>query len=628
MDDHFKEKNPVETVAFIRNILKETGIETEDQFPDYDGDGTCSLRTVIKGTSVGQNGKGVTREYALASAYAEFMERLQNDYLFQFNYTEETNRYLGFYNFIDEKIISPREFVGQKNDFLTNFLQSAHLSGLTEEEQSRQIEENYRQSCLRYRINGLLAYPYYSVRQDKLCYIPTDMCTGTYLSSGMCAGNTMEEAMVQGISEIWERHIHKLVLREGTPLPDIPDPYIRENYRYVWELLERFRAHPDYTVFMKDASLGGVFPAAMLIITDRKNHSYGVRFGAHIDLGVAMERTITEALQGKKMREFTLCCKPDCTDREVARYYNVFNSLKVGCSNYFMRIFHGESRYHFCEPVKYKSNKEALDIYCNRILEQGYDLMMRDVSYLGFPSYQLIIPGLSEVFPADLQMARLNNTVQYVSEKMKDLGRLDHKDLDYIVRVIDSKGSCIIEGELPAFYRTPLNLTLPFTDQPDAVLVLGALIRYSQGNFEEALRRLDQYIQKMRISGLMAEEYLLCAREYMAARISQAPTEKAGGLLSCFFSRDVAEKVSRDFRDETKTLSLIYPQLSCPQCGSRQTACSCGEIEKIKRTLKEKQKEHPLNQMKFRHSMPFTWKRDVLPHSGASQAPAQTEPSS
>lgn len=30
---------------------------------------------------IGTNGKGVTKEYALASAYAEFMERLQSNFL-------------------------------------------------------------------------------------------------------------------------------------------------------------------------------------------------------------------------------------------------------------------------------------------------------------------------------------------------------------------------------------------------------------------------------------------------------------------------------------------------------------------------------------------------------------------
>lgn len=602
MDCHYKEKNPVETVAFIRDILKDADIKVEDIFPDYDVEGTYSLRTVIKGTTVGQNGKGVSKEYALASAYAEFMERLQNDYLFQFNYSKETNEYLGFYNFIDEKVISPREFVEEKNDFLTNFLKSANLSSLPEEEQIRQIDENYRQSRLRYQIDGMLAYPYYSVKQDKLCYIPSEMCTGTYLSSGMCAGNTMEEAMVQGISEIWERHIHKLILHEGTPLPDIPDSYIKENHGYVWELMKHFRDNPDYTVLMKDASLGGVFPAAMLIITDRKNHSYGVRFGAHIDLGIAMERTITEALQGKKMREFTGCCRPDCTDREVTKYYNIFNSLKVGCSNYFMKIFYRESQYEFCEPVTYKSNREALHVYFNRILGQGYDIMMRDLSYLGFPTYQVMIPGLSEVFPADLQMARLSNTLQYVSSKIKDLGHLSHEDLDYMIKVIDSKGSCMIEGELPALYRTPLNLKLPFTDHPNGILVLGALIRYSQGNYEEALSRLDQYIYKMMVSGFTVDEYLLCAREYIASRIKQVEPGKAGQLLSYFYSGHTAKKVCMDFYDETKTLSLLYPQLTCHQCGScrYKKDCSYREIEKIKKTMKRKQTENPMDQMAFK----------------------------
>ena len=46
--------------------------------------------------------------------------------------------------------------------------------------------------------------------------------------------------------------------------------------------------------------------------------------------------------------------------------------------------------------------------------------MIRDVSYLGFPSFHIIIPGLSEmVYPSDLQF-RATNTRYYVSNILRD----------------------------------------------------------------------------------------------------------------------------------------------------------------------------------------------------------------
>lgn len=598
MNSHYKDKSPADTIALIKNILKDAKISTIDQFPEYENEGTFSLRTNIKGTAVGQNGKGISKEYAVASAYAEFMERLQNDYLFQFNYSGDFLKEQDFYNFSDEKIISASEFVEVKNDFLNCLLKSTGMDSLPEQEQVKQIRNNYRQTYLRYQKEGLLAYPYYSLKDDKLYDIPVEMCTQSYLSSGMCAGNTMEEALIQGLSEIWERHIHKMVLDEGISLPEIPEQYIKEHYKNIWDLLQKFKGNPDFTVMMKDASLGGVYPAAMLIITDKKNHSYGVRFGAHIDLGIAMERTITEALQGKRMRDFTSYCIPDCTDREVDKYYNRFNSLKVGCSNYYVKMFYEKSKYQFSEPPAFQSNAEALQIYLKRILEEGYDILLRDVSYLGFPSFHMIIPGFSEVFPPDLKTARLHNTVQYVSEIIRNLGNLDHRELNYIVKLIDSKEDCIIEGDFPAFYRLPLQIQFPFNELENGITVLGAFIRYAQEDFEDALLRFDRYIGRMKMAGAKIHEYVLCSREYIANKIKKVEHSDIQTLLSYFYQESVVDRVCHDLREESKALSFIYPQLNCYDCNSCKYSKECGyrEVEAIKRTLKEKQAGQTLNQ--------------------------------
>ena len=76
----YKDKNPIETVNNIKNILSKLGVRIEETEIES-GVGTYS--TQIKGyyndTFIGfSNGKGSTKEFALASGYAEFMERIQN----------------------------------------------------------------------------------------------------------------------------------------------------------------------------------------------------------------------------------------------------------------------------------------------------------------------------------------------------------------------------------------------------------------------------------------------------------------------------------------------------------------------------------------------------------------------
>ena len=90
----YKEVTPAETVKKLKKLLDELGIEVEEKWSDKSSVDTYSLRITIKGTDIGQNGKGMTKEFAMASAYAEFFERFQNG-IFRFR-IEKTTKELPF----------------------------------------------------------------------------------------------------------------------------------------------------------------------------------------------------------------------------------------------------------------------------------------------------------------------------------------------------------------------------------------------------------------------------------------------------------------------------------------------------------------------------------------------------
>ena len=71
-----KDAQPINTIQRIRRILYSLGILTAEKWYQT-GDSMYSVRVEITGTDIGQNGKGTTEAYALASAYGEFIERLQ-----------------------------------------------------------------------------------------------------------------------------------------------------------------------------------------------------------------------------------------------------------------------------------------------------------------------------------------------------------------------------------------------------------------------------------------------------------------------------------------------------------------------------------------------------------------------
>lgn len=74
----YKDELPINTINKIRNILSGLGILTIETGWRNSAEGFYSVTIMIQNTNLTTNGKGTTYEYALASAYGELMERLQN----------------------------------------------------------------------------------------------------------------------------------------------------------------------------------------------------------------------------------------------------------------------------------------------------------------------------------------------------------------------------------------------------------------------------------------------------------------------------------------------------------------------------------------------------------------------
>ena len=127
--NRFKENSPVKTVEKIRAILDANGIQVEEHWFPESSIGTCSLRVNIAGTLIGSNGKGINREYARASAYAEFIERLQNNKLTGNAVLSNIFRRKksGPYMCANEEILDAYTLAEEKNTFVNSFLRSRNV---------------------------------------------------------------------------------------------------------------------------------------------------------------------------------------------------------------------------------------------------------------------------------------------------------------------------------------------------------------------------------------------------------------------------------------------------------------------------------------------------------------------
>ena len=138
----YKEVEPKETVKKLKQILNKIGIEVEEKWSKESSVGTYSLRVCVKGTDIGQNGKGMTKEFARASGYAEFLERLQNG-MFRFR-IEKPTKDLPFSYSPDEKILAIDGLV-EDNSFFQEILKANQKQNKSKEEKIEFIQKIFNQ---------------------------------------------------------------------------------------------------------------------------------------------------------------------------------------------------------------------------------------------------------------------------------------------------------------------------------------------------------------------------------------------------------------------------------------------------------------------------------------------------
>ena len=297
----YKECDPKETVLRIQEILGKLGLFPVYRWTGRSREGTDSNRIELYPCSRGTNGKGADKAYALASGYAELMERLENNVLLYRG--GDAIEMAGFMEAPDEKDILPEVLLKDPDPF------TFRIAKLLEEEP----EPSGLKALLEFLTfpdNGkrvIKVLPYADPELNSITYLPIHLVRLFQGTNGMAAGNTLEEAMVQGLSELFEREVNRLVLQGKAAAPIIPDEEL-EQYDF-YPVIVKLRAQKRYRIQILDYSLGRGWPVAGFCITDLEHGTFGIKFGAHPSFPVAVERTLTEAAQGSTFEAFAGSCR-------------------------------------------------------------------------------------------------------------------------------------------------------------------------------------------------------------------------------------------------------------------------------------------------------------------------------
>jgi len=355
------------------------------------------------------NGKGASKKAALASALGEFFERLSTHYFWADYYLGDEISKSKFVHYPNEKWFMPNNDgscpTGVLNEELQNFYNpdgELDYRTLMDINATSSNGNESRFCCL----------PYDCQRTQETVYFPVNIIGNLYVSNGMSAGNTAFEARVQALSEIFERHVKFKIIADGICLPDIPQSVL-QRYPKIQSGIDELES-AGFPLLIKDASLGGKYPVICVTLLNPENKGCYASFGAHPSFEVALERSLTELLQGRGLDALDGFAAPGFDLDEIASPQNLETHF-IDSSGIISWEFLRENPdiefndWHTNISEKLTTTEDEFNWLCECIHQEGNDIFISDHQELGVYACRILVPGLSEIYPIDDLVWENNN---------------------------------------------------------------------------------------------------------------------------------------------------------------------------------------------------------------------------
>jgi ribosomal protein S12 methylthiotransferase accessory factor len=339
------------------------------------------------------NGKGATELAARASAYGEFFERLNTHYFWTHFYLGETRAKRPFVHYPQERWFAPTPDGKWPAELLNPEL---HAFYNPDGEIDGEVLVDLNSGNVE---RGICALPYTRLRDGAQSFIPVNIIGNLYVSNGMAAGNTLMEARTQALSEIFERHIKYRIISEGLCLPEVPDEVIARFPNIAAGIAGLRRA--GFGILVKDASLGGIYPVMNVTLLHPKDQGVFSSYGAHPRFEIALERAMTELLQGRALDSLQGFPEPGFDMNEVNAVANLEIHF-VDSSGVISWNFMGNTPdFPFADWNFSHTTEEDYRWLVDCIHREGRDIYVSDFSEQGAYSCRILVPGMSEIYPVE-----------------------------------------------------------------------------------------------------------------------------------------------------------------------------------------------------------------------------------
>ncbi len=434
------------------------------------------------------NGKGATKESALASALGEFIERLNCNFFYNDQFWGEELAHADFVHYPNERWFQPGA-----NDELPSEILDEHCLAIYNPDGELRGSHLYDTNSGNIE-RGICSIPYVRQSDGKEVFFPSNLIENLFLSNGMSAGNTLEEAQVQCLSEIFERAVKREIIEGEIALPDVPHEVLAK-YPSILAGIQALEEQ-GFPVLVKDASLGGQFPVINVTLMNPRTGGVFASFGAHPNFAVALERTLTELLQGRSFEGLNDIARPTFSSHAVTEPNNSVEHFIDSSGVVSWRFFSAKADYDFVEwdftDGGNNSNVQEAELLFGLLEDMGKEVYMAVFEHLGATACRILVPDYSEVYPVDDLIWDNTNKALFFREDILNLHRLTQAELKALVERLE-------ESELDHYIDIKTLIGVEFDENTVwgqlTILELKLLIYLALNQLDEALELVEEFLQ-------------------------------------------------------------------------------------------------------------------------------------
>ena len=339
------------------------------------------------------NGKGATKLAARASALGEFFERLGTHYFWTHFYLGETRANRPFVHYPQERWFAPTDDATWPAGMLNPELHAFYNPDDSIDDEVL-VDLNSGNVA-----RGICALPYKRLRDGVETWFPVNIIGNLYVSNGMAAGNSLMEARSQALSEIFERHIKYRIIREGLCLPEVPD-HVIARFPGIAAGIKGLR-DAGFGILVRDASLGGRYPVMNVTLLHPKDQGCFASFGAHPRFEIALERALTELLQGRALESLEGFPEPGFDMEEITLASNLEIHFVDSSGVISWRFLADTPDFPFADWNFSTTTAEDYAWLCACVAAEGKDIYVADFAEQGAYSCRILVPGMSEIYPVE-----------------------------------------------------------------------------------------------------------------------------------------------------------------------------------------------------------------------------------